>query len=110
MSDKSLSEKTLTLVAERFRVLADPVRLGILDQLRRGELSVGELVTAVGSTQANVSKHLQMLYKAGLVQRRKQGLQVIYEVADPSIFDLCEIVCGSLDAQFERELRIIRGE
>ena len=107
---KTLSENSLDMIAERFRVLGDPLRLAILNRLREGKLSVGELVTALGASQANVSKHLQVLYKAGLVKRTKDGLQVIYEVGDDSIFDLCDIVCGSLDSRLERELRTIRGE
>jgi len=107
---KQLSENNLEMIAERFRVLGDPLRLALLNHLRAGERSVGQLVDLTGATQANVSKHLQILFKSGVVQRRKQGLQVFYEVADPSIFDMCEIVCGSLDSQLEKELRAFRGD
>lgn len=105
----SLNEKSLRLIAERFRVLGDPLRLQLLNTLGEGELSVGALVERVGASQANVSKHLQTLHRAGLVARRKEGLQVYYKVADRSIFDLCDTVCGSLGEQLAEDLRAIRG-
>lgn len=107
---KQLSANNLEMIAERFRVLGDPLRLALLNHLRAGEHSVGQLVDQTGATQANVSKHLQILFRAGVVNRRKQGLQVFYEVSDPSIFDMCEIVCGSLESQLEQELRAFRGD
>lgn len=87
-------------VAARFKVLSEPVRLQILQQLETGRLSVGELADAVGSTQPNVSKHLKILQDEGLIARRKEGNAVYYSISDPSIFELCDIVCGSLKAEF----------
>lgn len=107
---KPLPDKTLELVAARFRVLAEPARLRILQSLQAGELPVGALVEQLDLQQANVSKHLQLLHRAGLVERRREGLQVIYRIADPSIFQLCDLVCGSLEAQLEGALRAARGE
>jgi ArsR family transcriptional regulator len=71
-------------------------------------MSVGALVEASGASQANVSKHLQILLRAGLVQRRKQGLQAFYQIVDPSIFKLCDLVCGRLEEQFNEDLSAIR--
>ena len=106
-----LSEKALGMVAGRFRVLSEPVRLQILQVLqRRGESSVGPLVEELDLQQANVSKHLQQLYQAGIVDRRREGLQVFYRIIDPSIFDLCNLVCGSLTEQLESELNAVRGD
>lgn len=110
MSSKPLSDKTLELVAGRFRLLSEPTRLRILQSLRDEEASVSELVERVGLQQANVSKHLQHLHRSGLVERRREGLQVYYRIADPSIFALCELVCGSLEEQLEGELRAVRGD
>jgi len=104
---KSFDNKSLNLVAERFRVLSDPLRLQLLHLLGDAEMSVGALVEASGATQANVSKHLQTLLRAGLVQRRKDGLQAFYRIADPSIFTLCELVCGRLSEQFQEDLSAI---
>jgi ArsR family transcriptional regulator len=104
MVSKVLSEKTLELVAERFRVLGDPVRLRLLQALEPGEKSVAELVEATGANQANVSKHLQLLLKAGVVQRRREGLFVYYSIRDERVFQLCDVVCGSLADHFTKEL------
>ena len=104
MAANSLSDKTLELVAERFRVLGDPVRLRLLQTLEDGEKSVAELVEATGAGQANVSKHLQLLLKAGVVQRRREGLFVYYSIRDVRVFQLCDVVCGSLAEHFTKEL------
>ena len=98
-----MSPDALALVARRFAVLAEPMRLRLLHALFAGEKSVNELVALTGGTQANVSRHLQTLAQAHLLARRKQGLQVFYAIADPSIFQLCELVCGSMDKQLSRE-------
>ena len=88
------------LIAGRFRALADPTRLRLLDQLRRHEeLSVGELTEALGTSQQNVSKHLGVLLRGGVVTRRKQGTSVYYGIADDVVFRLCEEVCGSLERE-----------
>ena len=95
----SLSEGALHLVARRFAVLGEPMRLRLLQLLMAAEQPVNALVEASGGTQANVSRHLQTLANAGILARRKEGLQVFYAIADPSIFELCELVCGSLEKQ-----------
>ncbi|HUE88804.1 MAG TPA: metalloregulator ArsR/SmtB family transcription factor [Vicinamibacterales bacterium] len=89
-------------VAERFRALGEPARLRILNALRGGEATVGELVETTGLTQANLSKHLQLLHALGFVTRRKQGLFVYYTLADADIFRLCDIMCGRLPANRRR--------
>ena len=89
-------------VAERFRVLGEPARLRILNALKSGEAAVGELVEQTGLTQANLSKHLQMLHTLGFVKRRKQGLFVYYSLADVDIFRLCDIMCGRLSMNKRR--------
>jgi DNA-binding transcriptional ArsR family regulator len=83
-------------LADRFRLLAEPTRLRLLDMLRDGERSVGALAEQVGCTQANVSKHLALLADGGLVVRRRDGLHCYYAVSDPSVFSLCETVCDGL--------------
>ena len=90
----------LKQVAERFRLLGEPVRLEMLNHLNiKGEMNVQELIDATGQQQANVSKHLKIMAKAGLVARRKEGLYVYYSIADPSISGLCLLVCGQLQNQ-----------
>jgi ArsR family transcriptional regulator len=96
---RPMTDEALTLVARRFAVLSEPMRLRLLHALFEGEKPVNTLVEATRGTQANISRHLQTLADAGLLKRRKEGLQVFYSIADPSIFQLCELVCGSLEKQ-----------
>lgn len=103
-----LSDSSLTLVAQRFRCLAEPMRLKILHALSDHEMSVGELSAAIGSGQANVSRHLGLLLQAGLVARRKDGLNVFYRIADETIFRLCETVCTSLGAHLAAQCEAVQ--
>ena len=105
---RPLGEEALQLIARRFAVLAEPMRLRLLHTLFPGEKNVSELVEATGGTQANISRHLQTLTEAHILARRKEGLQVFYSIADPSIFVLCELVCGSLEKQLEKQAGIFR--
>jgi DNA-binding transcriptional ArsR family regulator len=95
-----LPDQVVELIARRFRLLGEPFRIRLLERLREGEATVGELVEATGGSQQNVSKHLGVLLQGGIVERRKQGTSVYYAIADPAIFKLCDEVCDSLDRQF----------
>jgi DNA-binding transcriptional ArsR family regulator len=103
-----LTEEALELIAARFRVLAEPMRLKILNALGDDEMSVTELVGATAAGQANVSKHLSMLADARLVSRRKEGLNVYYRVADETVFDLCNAVCSSLGERLAAQHDAVR--
>ena len=94
---KKLSDTALRLVARRFKALSEPVRLELVMSVMEGERSVGELVEISGAQQANVSRHLQTLADAGILKRRKDGLRVYYSIADSTVFDLCDLVCGSVE-------------
>ena len=94
-----LSPEAIELVASRFKILGEPLRIRILQALQRGERSVGELAELVGSTQPNVSKHLRILQDAGLVGRRQEGNTVFCFIADPGVIELCDAVCDSLEAR-----------
>ena len=102
------SPEALAVVAARFKVLSEPLRLRILQELEPGQLSVGGLTTAVGATQPNVSKHLKMLQDARLVARKQDGNTVYYSIADESVFALCDLVCGSLKEEFSERSRMFR--
>jgi DNA-binding transcriptional ArsR family regulator len=91
-----LPDPLVEVIAERLRVIAEPMRIRLLDRLRDGEASVQSLSAATGASQQNVSKHLGVLLRAGILGRRKEGLYVYYRIADAGVFDLCEQVCGSV--------------
>ena len=91
-----LPDDLVELIADRFRALSEPTRIKLLDRLRDGEATVLELTELIGTTQQNVSKHLGVLQRNGIVARRKQGNFAYYRIVDEGVFDLCEAVCGSL--------------
>jgi DNA-binding transcriptional ArsR family regulator len=97
MRHKRLEPETLEAVADRFKVLAEPARLAILNALRgQPMMSVTTLIDETGLSQANLSKHLQLLYTHGFVERRRDKSWVFYTLADDSVFALCDIMCGQL--------------
>lgn len=100
-----LPDELLDLMAEKFRMLGDSTRLAILRALMAGERNVGQVVEGTGRGQANVSKHLKMLADAGLVARRKEGLQVFYRLDDPLVETLCKLVCETIVQDVEEQLR-----
>jgi ArsR family transcriptional regulator len=99
----------VAVVAERFRTLGEPMRIRLLDAMRQRERTVTELVELTGATQANVSKHLALLHRAGFVARRKEGTRVHYGVADPAVFRLCELVCGAARERAQQQVRVLRA-
>ncbi len=94
-----LPDPLVELIARRFRVLGEPMRIKLLDRLRDGSATVGELAEATEASQQNVSKHMGVLLDAGMVSRARHGNFTRYEIADSTIFDLCEQVCGGLRQQ-----------
>ncbi len=100
---RPLSDEALQHVARRFAVLAEPMRLRLIQALFTGERNVTELVEATAGTQANVSRHLQTLIAAHILARRKAGLQVFYRIADPTIPKLCELVCGNVGMSLKNQ-------
>jgi len=97
------------LIAERFRVLAEPMRIRLLDALREAPATGQELQEATGASQQNVSKHLGLLLRNGLVSRSKQGNFSIYSIADEGVFELCELVCGGLRRQLDELDELVPG-
>jgi ArsR family transcriptional regulator len=100
----SIPDDFLDLMAEKFRMLADPTRLAILRTLMQGERNVTQVVEETGRNQANVSKHLKMLAEAGLVARRKDGLQVFYALKDSLVERLCRLVCETIVRETREQL------
>ena len=92
-----MSAAQLEAVGRLFAVLSEPSRLVLLQALHDGPLTVNELVEASGMKQANVSKHLGVLHDHRLVRRQREGISIRYEIADPMVFALCNLVCGKME-------------
>ena len=99
---KNMPSEALEAVAGYFQVLAEPTRLRILNILRDGERNVGDLALMCGYTAANVSRHLSLMTKHGLVTREGRGTSVYYRFADESVYALCELVCDNIARELER--------
>lgn len=97
------SEQLLERIADRLKSMADPMRLRILHVLQNGERCVNDILAEVGGSQANVSKHLSVLRRAGLVDCRRDGVNVYYRIEDPAIFTICRTVCDSLERHVNAE-------
>jgi DNA-binding transcriptional ArsR family regulator len=106
---RTVTPALLVRVAERFRALAEPARLTILHALAGGEMTVTDLVDATGMAQGNLSKHLQQLFSAGFVTRRRDGLFVHYALADDDVLALCELMCGRLEDEAHAAQRMLAG-
>lgn len=104
---ETLTPEGFQAVAKRFRALSDPTRLSLLYQLSSGPCAVSDLVEATGVSQPTVSRQLGMLLDEGLVERERQGNHVYYAVRDPSVFSLCELVCGSIRKTADARLRAL---
>jgi DNA-binding transcriptional ArsR family regulator len=104
-----LPDPLVEVIARRFRVIGEPTRIRLLDRLRGGEATVHELTDELGTSQQNVSKHLHVLFEAGIVGRRKQANSVYYSISDPSVLSLCEEVCGSVQRQLAELSALVEG-
>ena len=104
-----LPDELAELIARRFRVLGEPMRIRILDRLRAGEATVGELSDALSASQQNVSKHLAVLTDVGMLGRRKDRNHVHYRIVDESVFALCDQVCGSVEQQLRTLSDLVTG-
>lgn len=93
---KKQSREALEQIAARFRALAEPTRLGILQELKSGERTVGELVECLGLSQANVSKQLSVLRDAGFLSREQRGTSAVYSICDPLVMELCKLMCDGM--------------
>ena len=101
------SDELLHRIAEVLKAMADPTRLKILHSLHNGERCVSDILEVVGGSQANVSKHLSVLKRAGLVDCRRSGLNVYYRIIDDGVFTICRNVCDSLELRVDHERQTI---
>ena len=104
-----LPDDLVELIARRFRVIGEPMRIRLLDRLRDGEATVGELAEALAASQQNISKHLAVLADVGILGRRKDGNHVYYRIVDEGVFALCEQVCGSVQEQLRALNELVEG-
>ena len=104
-----IPDDLVDLIARRFRAIGEPLRIRLLDVLREGEATVGELADAIDASQQNVSKHLTVLADAEIVTRRKEGTRVYYAIADDTVLGLCEDVCGSVQTRLRMLTAIVGG-
>jgi DNA-binding transcriptional ArsR family regulator len=104
-----LPDDLVELIARRFRVIGEPMRIRLLDQLRDGEATVGQLSKALSASQQNISKHLAVLADVGILGRRKEGNHVYYRVVDEGVYALCEEVCGSVQQQLRSLNELVGG-
>jgi DNA-binding transcriptional ArsR family regulator len=104
-----LPDDLVELISRRFRVLGEPMRIRLLDHLRGGDATVGELSDALSASQQNISKHLAVLSDAGILGRRKERNYVYYRIVDEGVFKLCEDVCGSVQQQLRTLSELVAG-
>ena len=107
MEGSKLSDDMLEVVAARFRLLGDPVRLRLLMALEGGERSVNHLVEQMENNQPNISRHLKALADGGILERRRNGTNVFYSIRDPVVLKLCDLVCNSAEEQARIRLRAL---
>lgn len=96
-------------VAAYFAVMAEPTRLKILHAICEQERSVNRIVEELGATQTNVSRHLALMYRSGVVVRRKEGNQVFYKVADKTMLEICRTVCTQIAGQIDEREPLRKG-
>jgi DNA-binding transcriptional ArsR family regulator len=107
---QALDEGALAHVADYFRALSEPLRLRLLNALRDGPVNVGDLTLQLGCSQANVSKHLALLAKIGLVKRESRGTSVYYQIADPRTYEMCDLVCGQIAQRLMAQVQGLGGQ
>lgn len=107
MGANFLDQNALEMVADTFQVLSVPLRLGILQQLQAGPLNVSEICRGLTTSQPNVSKHLKLLHGADLVRKRQEGNTVFYEIADPMVYQLCDLVCNGLQKKLSKQIQVL---
>ena len=95
------SGRVFELAAELFGILSTPMRLRILSALCDQEKSVSELLAEIDTTQPNLSQHLNLLYRAGVLAKRKEGTQVIYRVQSEKAVMLCRTVCTQIAIEMD---------
>lgn len=102
-------EHAFDLVASYFGILSEPTRLRIMHAICETEKTVSQIVEELGATQTNISRHLNLMHRSGVLARRKKGQQVFYRAADPAMVEICRGVCTRIAAQLD-EKKPLRGD
>jgi DNA-binding transcriptional ArsR family regulator len=100
-------KERLILKAEVFKAMGHPIRLGIVEFLKGGEICVCDIVAHVGTEISNVSKHLSILKKAGLVADRRDGLKIMYRLTMPCAIDFARCVEGVVIKRLEEQRAVL---
>ena len=95
-NDQREIDKMLSLAAETFRVMSAPMRLKIINCLCQEEKNVGQLLEEINTTQPNMSQHLNTLYKAQIIGKRRDGVQIYYRIINERVVTLCRAVCTQI--------------
>ena len=95
----AVSDEQIEKAAEVFRVMSAPMRLRIISCLCSGEKNVGELLHEIDTTQPNMSQHLNTLYQAGVLDKRRDGVQIYYRIVNDNIVNICRAVCKQTDIE-----------
>jgi ArsR family transcriptional regulator len=93
MDTRNTEDQVFDSVAELFGVLSTPIRLKIISAVCQGEKNVSELLAEIETTQPNMSQHLSMLYRSGVLAKRREGTQVYYRLQSERVATLCRAVC-----------------
>jgi DNA-binding transcriptional ArsR family regulator len=99
-SQPEISRESFDTIAQLFKAFADPNRLMLIQSLRFSPKNVGQLVTEIGLSQANVSKHLQILFEAKILSREKRGTSTYYSIYDEIVYPLCDLVCSKINKDY----------
>lgn len=104
-----LEKERLRMKADVFKAIGNPVRLAIIELLHNGELCVCDIVDHVGTDTSNVSKHLSILKKQGIVADRREGLKIFYRLTMPCTVDFAQCVAGVLFDRFDQQRSLMAG-
>ncbi len=106
MDTKSSEDKVFATVAELFAVLSTPIRLRIISAVCQGEKNVSELLAQIDTTQPNMSQHLNMLYRSGVLAKRREGTQMYYRLQSERVATLCRAVCTQVAIELESDAQV----
>ena len=106
MDAKSTEDRVFESVAELFSVLSTPIRLRIISAVCQGEKNVTQLLSEIDTTQPNMSQHLSMLYRSGVLAKRRDGTQMYYRLQSERVATLCRAVCTQVAIELDGDEKL----